>query len=302
MTIHPSVTWADFCVQFQKQSDGKAVILRSPADVTDDIQHQVHSRVSLDYVTPMKKGKNWLFEDTLQHQPRTGAMIMEGGPLTIFMETLQSGTILEKMALEVNGKMVRLYRNYADRNPSDEDYEPVDNGMVSPERALPEGLGAAYYTRFSGMSLFPEPPGDIYSYALPKNTGNWSDLNEYLGEYPGTKRKFLPWFHERFPDCVPRKRDAGFYRFEGWLDTSIASTIRPLTREEQRSIDRKYPIDTLFVRRDIENSPVYHVVDGRLDEMRVLINPLEAVDLYCEHVLLGREERFDFIEHGRPLD
>ena len=117
----------------------------------------------------------------------------------------------------------------------------------------------------------------------------------------------MPWFNERFSTIFDEAQDekygVPYHRFRCWLDTRLANNlIRDLTPEEERARAMNNPVDALFVRQDIVDSPIYHVIDGKLDQMRVLINPAEAVDLYCEHVLLGREDRSDFIVHGRPLD
>ncbi|APG61584.1 hypothetical protein LPB140_00575 [Sphingorhabdus lutea] len=257
-----------------------------------------------DVVTPIEKGKEWLFELTCKYQPRTGAMIMEGGPL-LFREENYFGKLKGALVVEVNGKVVRIYRDFLGYNPSDDDYETYGE-TTGYEMSLPDGLGQAYYTRFTGMSLLPGPVASINSHALPKDKSNWNSTRYYMDDYEDIKDKQLNWFYERFPQysLYNEHGDRLDYKFSCWLDTNLGyrDLFRDLTPQEEYFRVSKPPADALFVRQDINNSPIYHVVDGKLDEMRVLNNPAEAVDLYCEHVLLGREERFDFIEHGRPLD
>lgn len=310
MPLHPSVSFKNFFHTSRGPVDVESIWYK-PEDVSDEWRSRVfkdwlsgtNGNAHPDYVTPIDMGKAWLFELTCKHQPRTGAMIMEGGPLFVRNERYGDGFLAGVMAVEVNGKMVRFFRRFQGLNPSDDNYKPYGNGVTGYEKSLPDDLGEAYYTRFDGMSLLPEANVTIHSWALPRDITNWSILQNYLDDFRGATKKYLPWFNERFPELVPSPEDDGcYFDFRCWLDTRLANNLsRDLTPAEQRARDMNYPVDALFVRQDIVNSPVFHVVDGKLDEMRVLINPAEAVDLYCEHVLLGREERFDFVEHGRPL-
>lgn len=61
-------------------------------------------------------------------------------------------------------------------------------------------------------------------------------------------------------------------------------------------------IDSLWIEIGEKESPVYLITNGEVDRMRVLVDPVEAIDLYCEHVLLNRLEPFDFHQFSRPLD
>ena len=305
MPLHPSTDMHNF-LHNPRITEDITKIWYNSADISDKWRDLVYNGEpgfrEKDYITPIAKGKEWLFELTLQHQPLTGAMIMEGGPMFVRVDRDKHFNL----AVEVNGRIVRFFRGFRGDNPSDADYAIFNDKPTGYEKSLPDGLGEAYYTRFRGMNLVPESNVSIYSWALPKDASIWRSVDYFLDDYPGAKKKYLPWFNERFPQYTPIDDSLDgnlYYNFRCWLDTRLAyNLIRDLTPAEERARAMNYPVDALFVRQDIVDSPIYHVVDGKLDDMRVLINPAEAVDLYCEHVLLGREERFDFIEHGKPLD
>jgi hypothetical protein len=309
MPLHPSVSYDNFFHWSRGPIEDIDSIWFTPQDVSGEWRKRTAVKGGDyvgDYVTPIDKGKEWMFELTCQHQPRTGAMIMEGGPLFVRNQRYGDGFQSGVMAVEVNGRIVRFFRSSRGNNPSDADYAILNDKPTGYEKSLPDGLGEAYYNRFRGMNLVPESNVSIYSWALPKDASIWRSVDFFLDDYRGAKKKYLPWFNERFPQYTPIDDSLDgnlYYNFRCWLDTRLAyNLIRDLTPAEERARAMNYPVDALFVRQDIVDSPIYHVVDGKLNDMRVLINPAEAVDLYCEHVLLGREERFDFIEHGKPLD
>ena len=47
---------------------------------------------------------------------------------------------------------------------------------------------------------------------------------------------------------------------------------------------------------------VYYIRDADVANMMILADPAEAIDRYCEHVLLRNEERFDFRPWAIPFE
>jgi hypothetical protein len=61
--------------------------------------------------------------------------------------------------------------------------------------------------------------------------------------------------------------------------------------------------DVFFVKNanGIQDGVIYHIKDADIENMRILSEPTEAIDLYCEHILLEKEGRFDFLPYTGPM-
>lgn len=169
MPVHPSVSYEDFFHDFNGPMEIENLWFR-PEDISDEWHQRVVKGKDGDYITPIEKGKDWLFELTCQHQPRAGAMIMEGGPLFVRNRRYGDSFLPGVMAVEVNGKLIRFFRVFAGSNPSDENYQSYETGPGGYERSLPDGLGEAYYTRFGGMK--PDPRKQCWHLRLGTATGS----------------------------------------------------------------------------------------------------------------------------------
>lgn len=258
-----------------------------------------------DVYTPLERGKEWLFELTLEDQPRTGKLLLDGGPLIV---RATPGPDYRKdrwdlqtvLGLEVQGKFVGVNRRFWGSNPSDVEGREDPDSWVGDDfyRSLPPPLARAYYNRFDGLDL-PWPPSfSNKTWMLPRQMGgDWVSLDHFLTDrYRGYKARYMPWFDERFPHLKPKRRSDPYYGFRCFLEALPCD----MTRKKHDVL--RSGIDSLWVEIDAKEPLVYLVTDGKLDEMRVLADPVEAVDRYCEHVLLNRLEPFDFHQFSRPLD
>ena len=66
--------------------------------------------------------------------------------------------------------------------------------------------------------------------------------------------------------------------------------------------EKKTDGDHLFVKTHDQDGLVYYIRDADVANMMILTDPAEAIDLYCEHVLLRKEGRFDFRPWAVPLE
>lgn len=257
-----------------------------PEWLRDAILGVSHHGKAFDYYTPLKNGKDWLFELTEKYQPRTGAILLSGSELHV-RQLIVSGRPLLFMMLEVKGKVVLVNRAFYGSHFGDANY--LERRHV-PERceSLPPAIRDAYYNRFDGLNIPSTPSVGIYTRLLPFPVHRpWQSWDGYLEEFRGYKKKYLPWLEERIPNVKPESKYAVYTKFMMFLDT--------------RSDLKGKEGDVLFVKNHIQDGLIYHIKDADIENMRILENPEEAIDRYCEHVLLEKEGRFDFLQYGKKL-
>ena len=238
-----------------------------------------------DYLTPLKKGKVWLFDLLRVHQPRTGSALQGGGELFIRSTVSESGSLNFSLGMRLSDRVVLFGRDFCGMNPTDEDYSrPVEARAYS----LPEPLRLAYYARFDGLNIPDSEAIGIATRLLPFPVNRpWTSWNRYLEEFKGYKGIYLTWLAERIPGVAPQRKGAPWTNFMAFLDT------RPTLSGKEG--------DVLFVKNHIQDGVVYWVCGADIENMRVLADPVAALDLYCEHVLLGRAGRFDFTPFSAPM-
>ncbi|MDR6634243.1 hypothetical protein J2X72_003053 [Phyllobacterium sp. 1468] len=273
-------------------------------DVPDSIkktifeQHRTH-----DYYTPLAKGKEWLFELTCRHQPRTGALLMQGGPLFVRVSRGSAVPYLFDMGLEMRGKVVLMKRSSFNNNPSDAGYQALLDQISAhiskrdgyPRKAedryrsLPPAIGAAYYNRFDGLNIPEDSVAGIYTRLLPYPIYRpWESFDGYLSACGrGYKKKYIPWLEERIPGMGPTKGLSSYINFMMFM----YAPGEPGPRKG----------DAFFVKNNIQDGVIYHIKDADNENMRILSEPAEAIDRYCEHVLLEKEWRFDFLPYTSSM-
>ncbi|MCO4319874.1 hypothetical protein M8997_022060, partial [Phyllobacterium sp. 21LDTY02-6] len=205
----PSVTRREF---FTPGPDYNRVIghWTSASQIPRTVRHAM--RIYLgeeDYLSPLELGKEWLFELTCKHQPRTGAILMNGGELFVraaghSMIPVPDGSMqpdfLVAMGLEINGKVVVIERGRWGGNPSDPRYaETARMHGESRQLSVPPSISEAYYHRFNGMIIPKYCTIGIGGRMLPYPTISWQVWETYLERFRGYKKKYLPWLEERIP-------------------------------------------------------------------------------------------------------
>ncbi|MBD8688402.1 MULTISPECIES: hypothetical protein [unclassified Rhizobium] len=246
----------------------------------------------IDYYTPLHLEKDGLFTGLRQHQPRTAKLLTEGGALILRaskIPTMAVGPVeswVLNFGLEVNRQMVMIERGFYGMHPADTTFHQNKPGAEL-LRALPEPLREAYYTTFDGMKLPERPTVSVYGRFLPRNTNNWTLWDQYLGQFRGYKKKYIPWLIEKLPETQPKKPSKyGFFDFRCMLESVP---------------DENGMVDFLWVKSFCEDGTVYHIRGNDVENMRILTNPAQAIDGYCDHVLSRKEGNFNFLPFTEPM-
>ncbi len=298
---YPNVTRKEFL----SHKDIIALWTRSE-DIPADVKHRIFDPEGsgYDYYTPLAKGKEWLFELTCKHQPRTGALLMQGGPLFVRVRAGDAVSLLLDMGLEVHGKVILIRRGFWQYNPDDPGYQAQiervnanltknwGRPMKSEERhlSLPLPIREAYYFRFDGMSIPAKPISGPFERLLPFPIGRpWQSWDHYLENLRGYKKKYIPWLEERIPGIKKPFNARAYTSFMMFM----AAGPNPAGKEG----------DVFFVKNaeGMQDGVIYHIKDADIENMRILTEPAEAIDRYCEHMLLEKEGRFDFLPYGSPM-
>lgn len=248
---------------------------------------------SNEYYDVMKGGKEWLYEFTSMYQPRVGKILLEGSYLyylyninSIPVQALNGG-IDTFVSIKRNVKG----NNFSDTNNYWLEHQKERGGTIR-EYSLPKSIFKAYYYRFSGLGLTILSKGEDFGgfggNILPLHSGSyWYSISNYL-ESLDLGEKHLIFIDSHFPDKLSRhsnmlEKDDPYVGLMCFLDTRV-----------DRS---KKEGDVFFVKTEVQDKIIYHIKDGDVENMRILSGYQEAIDRYCEHVLLGKEGRFDFLPY-----
>ncbi|RUO31137.1 hypothetical protein [Aliidiomarina soli] len=260
-----------------------------------------------DYLTALEKGAEWLFEYTSKHQPLTGDILSKGKlflygrPAERWDKTNPNDDYYFNCGLEINNFILGVYRSPIGRNPDDANYrDNIEKGNVNltkkwgkptvcEERhlSLPFEISQSYYGRFDGLNIPESPAQGIYTRLLPFPIKRpWQSIDGYLSKL--RLKKKLELLHEWFPDCQPKRKSDPYNKLMIFLDT------RPTLSGKEG--------DVFFVKNHIQDGVIYYIRDGDIDNLMVLIEPVEAIDKYCHHVLMRREGRFDFMPYASRFE
>ncbi|MEH3021624.1 MAG: hypothetical protein PGN19_02685 [Pseudomonas oryzihabitans] len=265
------------------------LVWNGPGQVPHDVKDKVFEKqepgfAKIDFYTPLMMGKEWLLELTLKHQPRTGSFLMRGD-LAARYDTKGGVLSCPELFISIEDKIVVVGRRHAGRNPSDLNFFRFNTER---HESLPSSIREAYYFRFDGLNIPLTPTIGIKSRLLPFPIGRpWKSWDGYLEEFRGYKKKYLPWLEERIPGVLPERKSSPCTNFMMFLDS------RPTLSGKEG--------DTLFVKNHIQDGVIYHIKDADIENMRILSEPAEAIDRYCEHVLLEKPGRFDFLPYTSEM-
>lgn len=275
---------------------GWDIICHEPSHVPEWAKQKVLGKLNGvpggdDFYTPFKLGKEWLYEYAVKFQPHTGKLLMEGGAFYLLCRKHEgfshsNGRASWYLFQDMGPYVIKIFRAMYGSNPEDDGYRPISRRRD----ALPEAIRLSYHTRMSGLDLPREPfTGPIPNFLLPLNlTSNWESVREYLRKLR-LEKKAAPWLEERFPGITSKKTDK-----TGYLVYMICLDSRPTGSGLEG--------DVIFVNINDPSGRMYLIHDGDVEGMRLLADPVEAYDRYCEHILLRRDGRFDFLPFTAPLD
>lgn len=252
-----------------------------------------------DIATPLKNGKAWAFEGMRENQRRTYGVLMGAGELEIVRRAHDAGNV-QALILTVGNSVVEVCRNFWGQNPADPGYQnwidrieaklTRERGRAARknerQRSLPDEIRRAYYDRLDGLNLPRRVPWGVEYRLLPRPTRGWDTIDGYLKGL-GIDKQALPIVEEMIPGIRPEQKDMPFVNFMLFLDC----------RPDVAGLEG----DVFFVKNHIQDGIVYYSRDGDVANMMILSNPADAIDRYCEWVLLGKEGRFDFRAYAMPL-
>ena len=257
-----------------------------------------------DLVSLLKNGKEWAFEHTLKFQPRTAHQLLSGSSFEL-MAKFVTDSYVTYLVQAVNGQAVEICRRFLDDNPDDAGYrariERINARLTkrwgyprsTTERhlSLPEPIRMAYYHRIDGLNIPDFCVLGPFTRILPYPIGRpWQSIDGYLGDLR-LKKKLLPVIEEMIPGVKHEDKDMPYINFMMFLN-SWGSFIGK----------KRTDGDHLFVKNHMQDGVVYYIRDADVAGMTILADPGEAIDRYCEHVLLRKEERFDFRPWAVPFE
>jgi hypothetical protein len=251
----------------------------------------------------LANGKEWAYEFLLESQPRTAKQLLSGSDFK-FVTKLAAGSYNTNVVQEMNGQIIEVGRQFLGYNSDDTEYqskiasinENLTKNWGYPKKttqrqlSLPESIHKAYYHRIDGLRVPDSPAFGAYGRILPfSSASQWESIDGYLGDLR-LKKKFLPVIEEMIPDVKPAQKNMPYTNFSMFLNSWGSFTGK-----------KKTDGDHLFVKNHIQDGVVYYIRDADVANMMILADPAEAIDQYCEHVLLRKEGRFDFRPWAVPF-
>jgi hypothetical protein len=262
---------------------------RSGQPLPEILVTESRSGSTADGVSLMENGKAWAFEFVEKFQPRTHRLLMDGGDFNIIYRRGSVTHYMTNVIMDVRGQAIEICRQRYGFNSSDDTF-PAKAYAGKRALSLPEPIRMAYYHRIDGMGIPDSRALGPFNRILPYPVGRpWQSIDGYLGDL--RLKKLLPVVEEMIPGIRPERKDLAYTNFMMFLN-SWGSFVG----------EKKTDGDHLFVKNHIQDGVVYYVRDADVANMMILADPAEAIDRYCEHVLLRKEERFDFRPWAVPFE
>jgi len=101
-----------------------------------------HSKID-DTITLLEAGKEWAYELTRTHQPRSAEQLLNGSNLTLLLRESELVGYVSVVVQEINGVVIRIGRDFLGRNPSDKGFDKIKYSSTSRYFSLPEPIRLA---------------------------------------------------------------------------------------------------------------------------------------------------------------
>jgi hypothetical protein len=260
-----------------------------PADLLDILTNDGY-----DILGVLDRGRRWVSEPLRTFQPNSYAALREcSNPLLLgiayatkhFPDDPPAG--LETLAFESAGRMVEVRPSFRGKT-----YER-GNDCFGCLPALPDGLAKSWLWRTEGWRIPGEPYGGLFVNRglVTHPSYGWPPTDTFLDSIgKGWKKRILPRIVEMFPDCLEvasSEYDRDHYNFNCFLDTRPANVFTPTG-------------DQFFVISTRRDQVVYHARAGDLANLRILHDPVDAIDRYSAHTLRNLPGEFDFSPWSEP--
>ncbi|PPT89194.1 hypothetical protein XthCFBP4691_13945 [Xanthomonas theicola] len=234
----------------------------------------------------LSRGKDWVLDPLKQLQPQSYAAFQEGsGPLLLGIMLIKDLMNPEEPRIPVTVLFFDMHDRMVEVSPTfpGDTYEDGNDSFGS-LLSLPDGLAKSWLWRTDGWRI-PGRVGESYlanRQLIGHPSSKWKDADSYLETLgKGWKKKWLPKIVELFPDAVEKKDGIKRIKFRCFLDTRPVGVGGPVG-------------DQFFVCSTRRDQVVYHVHEGDIGNLRVLHDPVDAIDRYCAHVLRRNPGQFDF--------
>ena len=231
-----------------------------------------------DVLTPLEMGKERFLEHVIEHQPKTGQALLSGGELFTALKTrirppLRPGkapSVGAGLYIETHGRVIEL-------GAMSLSYKCLDTSM---NFGLPTELRQAYYCggHLQGMGLLTDPSRITMTDFLPTLLSNgWPHTNTIVKGLRGVKT-ILAQLVERFN--LEQQSSGDYYDLRCFLD---------------RRGGEKDANEALLVH--VPTQEIFHMTGRDILGMRVLQNPVDALDEYCSHIITTGVNDFSFDEY-----
>ncbi len=260
-----------------------------PSDLLD-----ILGSCGYDFLGALYRGLSWVSEPLSTLQPCSYAALLDSSDQLMlgmayvtqhFPDERPAG--LETLAFECGGRMVEVRPSFRGNT-----YER-GNDCFGNLLALPDGLAKSWLWRTEGWRIPGEPYGGLFvnRRLVTHPSYGWVHTDDYLDSLGhGWKKRFLPRIVDMFPDCLKPAKErsrSNLYMFRCFLDTRPANVFAPTG-------------DQFFVVSTRRDQVVYHVHKGDIANLRVLHDPVDAIDRYSAHTLRNLPGEFDFSPWSEP--
>jgi len=247
---------------------------------------------SYDILTPFKEGgKDWLLKYVYKYQPRTGKILKEnsklfgGVDLDTKLEYTKEGELGNTfLGLECSNTIIEIERDFYGNNLCDKEENKTISKEINRYYSLPEKIKMAYFYKFSGFGT--SGIGSV----LPCNS--WDSFDGYMDSYKipkGKQKRWYKWMEQFMPKFDLKSLGGTCTDFMSFLDTRYEGNENEIET-------------TLFVKTHLKDGIVYAIQNGDIENMKILSNPAEAIDRYCEYVLTMHKTDFDFTPYFEELE
>ena len=228
-----------------------------------------------DVLTPLDMGKESFLEHLVKYQPKTGQALLSGGELFTALKSRIGPPLRPGMApsigagiyLETHGRVIEL-------GAMSLSYKCRDSSMTF---GLPNELKQAYYFdgQLQGMGLLTDPSRLMVTDFLPTLlTNGWPHTNTIVKGLRGVKT-ILAQLVDRFN--LEQQSSGDYYELRCFL---------------KRNGGEKDASEALLVH--VPTQEILHMTERDILGMRVLQNPVEALDEYCSHIITTGVNDFSF--------
>jgi hypothetical protein len=245
-------------------------------------------RYPVDVETPWRAGKSRLVEAIGRHQRRAANVILKCSGDLLACTTAVTSPFLEEpksincqLVLECSGRLILLECGARGDSVSEQ-------GVGGFLRWLPKPIAEAYYWMHGGWDVIADIPSNpMDNRMLPAK--HWKPLKYCMERNLTLDQSYV---------AVSRLR--WLWPQEFCDDWEVQCHVRCFIDNRPHG-NNGLRGDMIFARALDPDRNLYHILDSDFEHPRVIIDPINTIDLYVEHVLLWRHERFDFSAFSKPL-